>query len=201
MCLEKDTLGSFLKEGSASTEVLRNEAEQVKVNKRTKLWAYNLFFLQLFIYCHYYSSAIFTLLLIIQIIILLHYEFLMSFSQSKMRVQVLSEVTSFLLYHIWTLSIGWLLISEHTSLLGQLANPCSRHLFGHMSVQHLESPPVAYTAQTLFTVLGRKCIICCDQQFEQGCMLKTLVTMLAQSLTASEKFHLPNFTYRAWINL
>ncbi|CAI9738835.1 small nuclear ribonucleoprotein 200 kDa helicase-like [Octopus vulgaris] len=30
MCLEKDTLGSFLKEGSASTEVLRNEAEQVK---------------------------------------------------------------------------------------------------------------------------------------------------------------------------
>lgn len=31
MCLEKDTLGLFLKEGSASTEVLRTEAEQVKV--------------------------------------------------------------------------------------------------------------------------------------------------------------------------
>lgn len=31
MCLEKDTLGLFLKEGSASTEVLRREAEQVKV--------------------------------------------------------------------------------------------------------------------------------------------------------------------------
>ncbi len=30
MCLEKDTLGGFLKEGSASTEVLRTEAEQVK---------------------------------------------------------------------------------------------------------------------------------------------------------------------------
>lgn len=30
MCLEKDTLGLFLKEGSASTEVLRREAEQVK---------------------------------------------------------------------------------------------------------------------------------------------------------------------------
>ena len=31
MCLEKDTLGQFLKEGSASTEILRTEAEQVKV--------------------------------------------------------------------------------------------------------------------------------------------------------------------------
>jgi pre-mRNA-splicing helicase BRR2 len=29
-CLEKDTLGLFLKEGSASTEVLRSEADQVK---------------------------------------------------------------------------------------------------------------------------------------------------------------------------
>lgn len=31
MCLEKDTLGHFLREGSASTEVLRREAESVKV--------------------------------------------------------------------------------------------------------------------------------------------------------------------------
>ena len=31
MCLEKDTLGVFLKEDSASTEVLRTEAEQTKV--------------------------------------------------------------------------------------------------------------------------------------------------------------------------
>ncbi len=31
LCLEKDTLGQFLKEGSASTEILRREAEQVKV--------------------------------------------------------------------------------------------------------------------------------------------------------------------------
>ena len=31
LCLEKDTLGSFLREGSASTEVLRNEAEQVNI--------------------------------------------------------------------------------------------------------------------------------------------------------------------------
>jgi pre-mRNA-splicing helicase BRR2 len=30
MCLEKDTLGVFLKEGSASTEILRTEADQVK---------------------------------------------------------------------------------------------------------------------------------------------------------------------------
>ena len=30
LCLEKDTLGLFLKEGSASTEVLRSEAEEVK---------------------------------------------------------------------------------------------------------------------------------------------------------------------------
>ncbi|CAN8000338.1 unnamed protein product [Ixodes hexagonus] len=30
MCLEKDTLGHFLREGSASTEVLRSEADQVK---------------------------------------------------------------------------------------------------------------------------------------------------------------------------
>lgn len=33
MCLEKDTLGLFLREGSASTEVLRTEAEQCKVTK------------------------------------------------------------------------------------------------------------------------------------------------------------------------
>jgi len=32
MCLERDTLGSFLREGSASTEVLKTEAEQVKVH-------------------------------------------------------------------------------------------------------------------------------------------------------------------------
>lgn len=32
MCLEKDTLGLFLREGSASTEVLRREADQVKVD-------------------------------------------------------------------------------------------------------------------------------------------------------------------------
>ena len=32
MCLEKDTLGLFLKEDSASTEVLRTEAEQTKVS-------------------------------------------------------------------------------------------------------------------------------------------------------------------------
>ena len=31
LCLEKDSLGIFLKEGSASTEILRSEAEQVKV--------------------------------------------------------------------------------------------------------------------------------------------------------------------------
>lgn len=30
-CLEKDTLGHFLREDSASTEVLRTEAEQTKV--------------------------------------------------------------------------------------------------------------------------------------------------------------------------
>lgn len=33
MCLQKDTLGQFLKEGSASTEVLRSEAEQTKVRQ------------------------------------------------------------------------------------------------------------------------------------------------------------------------
>lgn len=32
MCLEKDTLGQFLKEGSASTEILRTEAEKVEVS-------------------------------------------------------------------------------------------------------------------------------------------------------------------------
>ncbi len=31
MCLDKDTIGLFLKEDSASTEVLRTEAEQTKV--------------------------------------------------------------------------------------------------------------------------------------------------------------------------
>ena len=31
MCLEKDTLGHFMKEGSASMEIVRNEAAQVKV--------------------------------------------------------------------------------------------------------------------------------------------------------------------------
>ena len=33
MCLEHDTLGQFLREGSASTEVLRTEAEQAEVRK------------------------------------------------------------------------------------------------------------------------------------------------------------------------
>lgn len=32
LCLEKDTIGKFLREDSASTEILRTEAEQVKVN-------------------------------------------------------------------------------------------------------------------------------------------------------------------------
>jgi len=31
MCLDKDTIGQFLSEGAASTEVLRREADQVKV--------------------------------------------------------------------------------------------------------------------------------------------------------------------------
>lgn len=35
-CLEKDTLSLFLKEGSASTEILRSEAEQVKSNPDLK---------------------------------------------------------------------------------------------------------------------------------------------------------------------
>ena len=34
VCLEKDTLGVFLKEDSASTEVLRTEAEQTKVSRQ-----------------------------------------------------------------------------------------------------------------------------------------------------------------------
>lgn len=38
LCLDKDTLGQFLKEGSASTEVLRTEAEQVKVTISTFKW-------------------------------------------------------------------------------------------------------------------------------------------------------------------
>lgn len=38
MCLEKDTLGLFLREGSASTEVLRTEAEQCKVTARPGLF-------------------------------------------------------------------------------------------------------------------------------------------------------------------
>ena len=29
-CLEKDTLSAFMKEGSASTEILRQEADQVR---------------------------------------------------------------------------------------------------------------------------------------------------------------------------
>lgn len=40
MCLEKDTLGSFLREGSASMEVLRSEAEQVKNNELKELLPY-----------------------------------------------------------------------------------------------------------------------------------------------------------------
>ena len=38
MCLEKDTLGLFLKEDSASTEVLRTEAEQTKVCRVRELY-------------------------------------------------------------------------------------------------------------------------------------------------------------------
>lgn len=40
LCLEKDSLGSFLREGSASTEVLRNEAEQVKNQELKDLLPY-----------------------------------------------------------------------------------------------------------------------------------------------------------------
>ncbi|XP_008558910.1 U5 small nuclear ribonucleoprotein 200 kDa helicase [Microplitis demolitor] len=40
MCLEKDTLGQFLKEGSASMEVLRTEAEQVKNQELKDLLPY-----------------------------------------------------------------------------------------------------------------------------------------------------------------
>uniref|UniRef100_A0A1B0D7Y8 U5 small nuclear ribonucleoprotein 200 kDa helicase n=1 Tax=Phlebotomus papatasi TaxID=29031 RepID=A0A1B0D7Y8_PHLPP len=40
MCLEKDTLGSFLREGSASMEVLRSEAEQVKNSELKELLPY-----------------------------------------------------------------------------------------------------------------------------------------------------------------
>ncbi|XP_067656314.1 U5 small nuclear ribonucleoprotein 200 kDa helicase-like isoform X1 [Haliotis asinina] len=40
MCLEKDTLGVFLKEGSASTEILRSEAEQVKNHELRDLLPY-----------------------------------------------------------------------------------------------------------------------------------------------------------------
>eukprot|EP00095_Tigriopus_kingsejongensis_P005132 snap_masked-scaffold100_size373717-processed-gene-2.9 protein:Tk05132 transcript:snap_masked-scaffold100_size373717-processed-gene-2.9-mRNA-1 annotation:"u5 small nuclear ribonucleoprotein 200 kda helicase" len=40
MCLERDTLGAFLKEGSASMEVLRSESEQVKNNDLKDLLPY-----------------------------------------------------------------------------------------------------------------------------------------------------------------
>lgn len=40
MCLEKDTLGSFLREGSASMEVLRSEADQVKNSELKDLLPY-----------------------------------------------------------------------------------------------------------------------------------------------------------------
>lgn len=40
MCLEKDTLGNFLREGSAIMEVLRSEAEQVKNNELKDLLPY-----------------------------------------------------------------------------------------------------------------------------------------------------------------
>ncbi|KAG6439059.1 hypothetical protein O3G_MSEX000450, partial [Manduca sexta] len=40
MCLEKDTLGQFLREGSASMEVLRTEAEQVKNPELRELLPY-----------------------------------------------------------------------------------------------------------------------------------------------------------------
>lgn len=38
ICLEKDTLGLFLKEGSASTEVLRTEAEETKVQREIDMY-------------------------------------------------------------------------------------------------------------------------------------------------------------------
>lgn len=40
MCLEKDSLGQFLREGSASMEVLRTEAEQVKNHELKDLLPY-----------------------------------------------------------------------------------------------------------------------------------------------------------------
>lgn len=44
MCLEKDTLGHFLREGSASMEVLRTEAEQVKVNTSRYKYVHCIYF-------------------------------------------------------------------------------------------------------------------------------------------------------------
>ena len=40
LCLEKDTIGMFLKEGSASTEVLRTEGEQTKVRWGDLTWGW-----------------------------------------------------------------------------------------------------------------------------------------------------------------
>uniref|UniRef100_A0A914REX2 Helicase C-terminal domain-containing protein n=1 Tax=Parascaris equorum TaxID=6256 RepID=A0A914REX2_PAREQ len=41
-CLEKDTLSAFMREGSASTEILRSEALQVLVSTATLAWGVNL---------------------------------------------------------------------------------------------------------------------------------------------------------------
>ena len=49
MCLEKDTLGVFLKEDSASTEVLRTEAEQTKVGNDLLTFSLSLSLLFLFL--------------------------------------------------------------------------------------------------------------------------------------------------------
>ena len=58
MCLEKDTLGLFLKEGSASTEVLRTEAEQTKVPRLTVHVLYivyvNYMYMYMCMYMYYY---------------------------------------------------------------------------------------------------------------------------------------------------
>ena len=58
MCLEKDTLGQFLKEGSASTEILRAEAEKVNVSQviRSTLNSgshYLMNYLNIFYTCYY----------------------------------------------------------------------------------------------------------------------------------------------------
>lgn len=82
------------------------------------------------------------------------------------------------------------LFSEHSCLLGQLTNPCHRHIYSCSTpIKTTSELYCEYSGCTLVTFSGRD-INWHDQQFKQ------CLTVLGQPLMASEQFCLPNLSHK-----